>query len=166
MAAAKGHSECVVGDGILTIKELVAIVNSDPRRGEAYSDQLGTLLLSAPAIIELNKQGLTVDSIPEAGRTVVVRRTGDLTTDCTDEVHAETAEQAVIAARVVGFWPLMQRRGGAGVELVAVADGDQLPARMRLPAQRGYAHGGPGGGAPLAIKSTPWPSNSRVPRDR
>ena len=103
VAAAKGHSECVVGDGVLTIKELVAIVNSDPRRGEAYTDQLGTLLLSEPAIIELNKQGLTVDSIPENGRTVVVRRTGDLTTDCTDEVHPETAEQAVIAARVVGL---------------------------------------------------------------
>ena len=103
VAAAKGHSECVVGDGVSTITELVAVVNSDPRRGEAYTDQLGTLLLSAPAIIELNKQGLTVDSIPEAGRTVVVRRTGDLTTDCTDEVHPETAEQAVIAARIVGL---------------------------------------------------------------
>jgi len=103
VAAAKGHSECVLGDGVRTITELVAIVNSDPRRGEAYTDQLGTLLLSAPAIIELNKQGLTVDSIPENGRTVVVRRTGDLTTDCTDEVHPETAEQAVIAARVVGL---------------------------------------------------------------
>ncbi len=103
VAAAKGHSECVVGDGVLTIKELVAIVNSDPRRGEAYNDQLGTLLLSAPAIIELNKQGLTVDSIPEKDRVVTVRRTGDLTTDCTDAVHPETAEQAVIAARVVGL---------------------------------------------------------------
>jgi len=103
VAAAKGHSECVLGDGVRTITELVAIVNSDPRRGEAYTDQLGTLLLSAPAIIELNKQGLTVDSIPEDGRTVVVRRTGDLTTDCTDDVHPETAEQAVIAARVVGL---------------------------------------------------------------
>ena len=103
VAAAKGHSECVVGDGVRTITELVAIVNADPRRGEAYTDQLGTLLLSAPAIIELNKQGLTVDSIPEKGRTVVVRRTGDLTTDCTDDVHPETAEQAVIAARVVGL---------------------------------------------------------------
>ncbi len=103
VAAAKGHSEVVIGDGVLTIKQLVAVVNADPRRGEAYTDQLGTLLLSAPALIELNKQGLTVDSIPEAGRTVVVRRTGDLTTDCTDEVHPETAEQAVIAARVVGL---------------------------------------------------------------
>ncbi len=103
VAAAKGHSEVVIGDGVLTIKQLVAVVNADPRRGEAYTDQLGTLLLSAPALIELNKQGLNIDSIPEAGRTVVVRRTGDLTTDCTDEVHPETAEQAVIAARVVGL---------------------------------------------------------------
>ncbi len=103
VAAAKGHSECVIGDGVLSIKELVDIVNSDPRRGEAYNDQLGTLLLSAPAIIELNKQGLTVDSVPEKDRVVTVRRTGDLTTDCTDAVHPETAEQAVIAARVVGL---------------------------------------------------------------
>ena len=103
VAAAKGHSECVVGNGVLTIKQLVDIVNSDPRRGEAYNDQLGTLLLSAPAIIELNKQGLTVDSVPEKDRVVTVRRTGDLTTDCTDDVHPETAEQAVIAARVVGL---------------------------------------------------------------
>ncbi len=103
VAAAKGHSECVIGDGVLTIKELVDIVNSDPRRGEAYNDQLGTLLLSAPALIELNKQGLTVGSIPKKDQVVTVRRTGDLTTDCTDAVHPETAEQAVIAARVVGL---------------------------------------------------------------
>ena len=103
VAAAKGHSECVTGDGKSTIKQLVEVVNSDPRRGEAYTDPLGTVLLSEPAIIELSKQGLTVDSIPEPGRIVVVRRTGDLTTDCTDAVHPETAEQAVLAARVVGL---------------------------------------------------------------
>jgi cyanophycin synthetase len=103
VAAAKGHSECIVGDGTSTVTELVAEVNRDPRRGEAYTDLLGVLKLDAPSLIELNKQGLTVDSIPEAGRTVVVRRTGDLTTDCTEAVHPDTAEQAVLAARVVGL---------------------------------------------------------------
>jgi cyanophycin synthetase len=103
VAAAKGRSECVTGDGVSTIEQLVEIVNSDPRRGEAYTDPLGTLLLSEPAIIELNKQGLTIHSVPEKERVVVVRRTGDLTTDCTEEVHPETAEQAVLAARVVGL---------------------------------------------------------------
>jgi cyanophycin synthetase len=103
VAAAKGHSECIVGDGHSTVTELVAEVNRDPRRGEAYTDLLGVLKLDAPSLIELNKQGLTVDSVPEAGRTVVVRRTGDLTTDCTEAVHPDTAEQAVLAARVVGL---------------------------------------------------------------
>jgi len=103
VAAAKGHSERVTGDGVSTIEELVAEVNRDPRRGEAYTDPLGVVLLSEPAIIELNKQGLNIHSIPVAGRSVVVRRTGDLTTDCTGDVHPETAEQAVLAARVVGL---------------------------------------------------------------
>lgn len=103
VAAAKGHSECVVGDGVSTIEQLVALENQDPRRGEAYTDPLGIIKLTEPAIIELNKQGYRPDSIPELGKRVVVQRTGDLTTDCTNEVHPDTAEQAVLAARVVGL---------------------------------------------------------------
>jgi cyanophycin synthetase len=103
VAAAKGHSECVVGDGVLTIEQLVAKENQDPRRGEAYTDPLGVIKLTEPAIIELSKQGFQLHSIPATGKRVVVQRTGDLTTDCTEEVHPETAEQAVLAARVVGL---------------------------------------------------------------
>ena len=103
VAAAKGHSECVVGDGMLTIEQLVAKENQDPRRGEAYTDPLGVIKLTEPAIIELSKQGFQLHSIPAIGKRVVVQRTGDLTTDCTEDVHPETAEQAVLAARVVGL---------------------------------------------------------------
>lgn len=103
VAAAKGHSECVVGNGMLTIEQLVAKENQDPRRGEAYTDPLGVIKLTEPAIIELSKQGFQLHSIPAIGKRVVVQRTGDLTTDCTEDVHPETAEQAVLAARVVGL---------------------------------------------------------------
>jgi len=103
VAAAKGHSECVLGDGVTTIEKLVEEVNRDPRRGEAYTDPLGLLSLTEPALIELNKQGLDPKSIPSKGRIVVINRTGDLTTDCTELVHPETAEQAILAARVVGL---------------------------------------------------------------
>ena len=103
VAAANGHSEYVVGDGVLTIEQLVARENQDPRRGEAYTDPLGVIKLTEPAIIELNKQGLTLDSVPTIGKRVVVQRTGDLTTDCTQDVHPDTAEQAILAARVVGL---------------------------------------------------------------
>jgi cyanophycin synthetase len=103
VAASRGHSETVTGDGKRTISQLVAEVNSDPRRGEAYTHPLSVVVLDAGAHIELAKQGLTVDSIPEPGRVVIVCRNGDLTTDCTEVVHPETARQAALAARVVGL---------------------------------------------------------------
>ncbi|AMV34249.1 Cyanophycin synthetase [Pirellula sp. SH-Sr6A] len=103
VAAARGHSEIVIGDGRSTVEELVALLNQDPRRGEAYTDPLGVVKLDAGAIIELKKQSLEVHSIPLPGQEVLVRRTGDLTTDCTEEVHPDLAEQAVLAARVVGL---------------------------------------------------------------
>lgn len=103
VAASRGHLETVTGDGQSTIEQLVHILNQDPRRGEAYTDPLGVLKLDAAAKIELAKQGLSIDSVPAKDRVVLVRRTGDLTTDCTDEVHPLTAAQAVLAAQVVGL---------------------------------------------------------------
>jgi cyanophycin synthetase len=103
VAAAKGHSETVTGDGKQSITELVEEVNRDPRRGEAYTDPLDVLKLNAAVMIELKKQGFDADSIPADGQIVLIRRTGDLTTDCTDQVHPDLAEQAVLAARVVGL---------------------------------------------------------------
>ncbi len=103
VAAAKGHSECIVGDGVQSVESLVAELNRDPRRGEAYTDPLGVIKLDAAAIIELEKQGYSIESVPNPGVSIVVRRTGDLTTDCTEDVHPDTAEQAVLAARVVGL---------------------------------------------------------------
>jgi cyanophycin synthetase len=103
VAAARGHAETVTGDGKSSVEELVAVLNQDPRRGEAYTDPLGIVKLDAGAIIELKKQSLEVTSVPESGREVLVRRTGDLTTDCTEEVHPDLAQQAVLAARVVGL---------------------------------------------------------------
>lgn len=103
VAASRGHLETVIGDGQSTIEQLVHVLNQDPKRGEAYTDPLGVLKLDAAAKIELAKQGLSIDSVPAKDRVVLVRRTGDLTTDCTDEVHPLTAAQAVLAAQVVGL---------------------------------------------------------------
>jgi cyanophycin synthetase len=103
IAASRGHSEYVVGDGLSTVEQLVTELNQDPRRGEAYNDPMDTVKLNPAAKIELARQGLSVESTPELGRQVLVRRTGDLTTDCTDQVHPLTAAQAVLAAQVVGL---------------------------------------------------------------
>jgi cyanophycin synthetase len=112
VAAARGESEHVTGDGVHTIRELVDEVNRDPRRGENYSDLLNLLKLDAGALIELQKQGLSPESVPAAGQCVLVQPVGDLTTDVTHLVHPQNAAHAVLAAKAVGL-------DIAGIDLVA-----------------------------------------------
>ena len=106
VAASRGETASVVGDGQHTVRELVsAQINSDPRRGSDGNLPLETVRLrqGSPEVLELKRQGLTPDSVPEAGRRVLVKRTGNMTTDITDIVHPDIAYQAVLAARVVGL---------------------------------------------------------------
>jgi cyanophycin synthetase len=119
VAAARGQREYLVGDGQGTIRQLIDAANRDPRRGENYTDPLGLLDLEVPTLLELEKQGLTADSVPLAGQQVLLHFVGDYTTDCTEEVHPETAAQAVLAARLIGL-------DVAGIDLVADDIGQPL----------------------------------------
>ncbi len=106
VAASRGETASVTGDGKSTVRELVnAQINSDPRRGSDGSLPLETvrLRLGSPEALELQRQGLNPDSVPEAGRRVLVKRTGNMTTDITDIVHPEVAYQAILAAKIVGL---------------------------------------------------------------
>lgn len=122
VAASKGETASVIGDGVHTVLELIELqINSDPRRGEEEDFPLDTIRLDehTTAVLELQKQGLTPDSVPEAGRSVLVMRTGNMTMDVTDQVHPEVAALAVLAARVVGL-------DIAGVDLVSRDIGQPL----------------------------------------
>ncbi|MCX7693433.1 MAG: acetate--CoA ligase family protein, partial [Tepidimonas taiwanensis] len=106
VAASRGERAVIVGDGIHTVRELIERdINSDPRRGEEEEFPLDTIRLpeNRDVMLELRRQGLTPESVPEAGREVLVQRTGLLTDDVTDLVHPDVAEIAGIAARVVGL---------------------------------------------------------------
>ena len=114
-AANKGETASVVGDGVHTVAELIeSQINSDPRRGEEEDFPLDTIRLDehTTSVLELKRQGLTADSVPEASRSVLVMRTGNMALDVTDNVHPDVAAQAVLAARTVGL-------DIAGVDLVA-----------------------------------------------
>jgi cyanophycin synthetase len=65
--------------------------------------ELVVLADNSPEVLELARQGLTIDSVPALGQSVLVKRTGNMTTDITDVVHPDVAAQAVLAARVVGL---------------------------------------------------------------
>ena len=106
VAASRGETASVTGDGQHSVRDLVNLqINADPRRGSDGSLPLELVKLreNSPEVLELARQGLTPDSVPEAGQTILIKRTGNMTTDVTDIVHPDVAAQAVLAARMVGL---------------------------------------------------------------
>ena len=108
VAAARREPPQVLGDGEHTVRQLVDVVNQDPRRGEGHATSLTKIRLDDIAVARLAMQGLTPDSVPEKGQRVILRNnanlsTGGTATDVTDDVHPEVAARAVAAAQMVGL---------------------------------------------------------------
>lgn len=106
VAAAKGESLWVLGDGKSTVKELVEQqINTDPRRGETEEFPLGLVKpdQSAEIILDLKRQGMTSDSIPAAEQKVLIQPNGNVAIDVTDEVHPENARLVALATRIIGL---------------------------------------------------------------
>ena len=117
VAAARRHPPQVTGDGAATVRQLVARVNDDPRRCGDHSSALSAVPIDDVAAAVLAEQGLDPDSVPAAGRVVLLRKNGNLSTggtaeDVTDAVHPEVAARAVEAARIVGL-------DVAGIDVIA-----------------------------------------------
>ena len=115
VAAARGELVSITGNGRSTVVELIdAQLNSDPRRGheEEYPLELIDVASNVAVQLEIKRQGLTAEDVPEAGRQIVVQRNGNVAVDCTDDVHPEVAYIAQLAARVVGL-------DIAGIDMVA-----------------------------------------------
>lgn len=108
VAASRREPPQVLGDGLHTVRELVDIVNQDPRRGEGHATSLTKIRFDEIAVARLHAQDLTPESIPARGRRVVLRNnanlsTGGTATDVTGDVHPEVAARAVAAAQMVGL---------------------------------------------------------------
>ena len=104
VAACKGETVSVSGNGRATLAELVAIENQDPRRGVEQEYPLSPIDVDAPAVqLELRRQDVSADSVIEAGRSVLLQRNGNMAIDCTDEVHPDVAYCAQLAAKIVGL---------------------------------------------------------------
>jgi cyanophycin synthetase len=108
VAAARRHPPTVLGDGRSTVRQLVDIVNEDPRRCSDHAGALSPVRIDEVALAVLAEQGLTPESVPEAGLTVFLRQNANLSTggtseDVTDLVHPDVAQRAIEAARIVGL---------------------------------------------------------------
>jgi len=108
IAVAKRVPGHVVGDGERTLEQLVAQVNSDPRRGIGHEKVLTRLELDDQATRLMEKGQVTKDTVLEAGRTFYLRSTGNLSTggtaiDLTDQIHPDNKEMAVRVAKAIGL---------------------------------------------------------------
>ncbi|MDW5442687.1 cyanophycin synthetase [Polaromonas sp. SM01] len=115
VAAARGQTATIRGDGRSTVAELIdSQLNTDPRRGYEEDFPLSLIKLEEEEaiVLELQRQGLAPDSVPAAGRQVLIQRNGNVSIDCTDEVHPDVDHIVSLAARVVGL-------DIAGIDLVA-----------------------------------------------
>jgi cyanophycin synthetase len=108
VAATRRTPGRVLGDGVHTIRELVDIVNQDPRRGIGHEKVMTRLELDAQADMMLARQALTADSVPPAGQFVLLRSTANLSTggtatDVTDIIHPDNRDMAVRAVTAIGL---------------------------------------------------------------
>ena len=108
VAAARREPPLVVGNGKNTVRELVDLVNADPRRGEGHATSLTKIRFDDIALARMKEQGYNADSVPAKGARVILRNnanlsTGGTATDVTDDVHPEVALRAVAAAQMVGL---------------------------------------------------------------
>ena len=106
VAAARGESIWVTGDGRQNVAELCETqINIDPRRGESEEFPLSPVKPreSEENQLQLQRQGLTPDSVPSEGQKVLIQVNGNVADDVTDLVHPDVAHAAALAARIVGL---------------------------------------------------------------
>jgi cyanophycin synthetase len=108
VAGAKRTPALVMGDGKHTIEELVALVNSDPRRGYGHEKVLTSIKIDDTTLSILDEKGLTVKSVLKKGEELHLKRTANLSTggtstDVTDVVHPYNVFMAERISRIIGL---------------------------------------------------------------
>jgi cyanophycin synthetase len=98
----------VVGDGRHTVRELIDVVNRDPRRGEGHEQTLTKITVDEHVLGLLADSKLSLDCVPAPGEAVRLRATANISTggtavDRTDEIHPDNALIARRAAAVLGL---------------------------------------------------------------
>ena len=149
-SASRFEQASVVGDGHSTIAALVARENARPLRGQGFASGLLPIPTDAFTRDVLAAQGLSFKTVPEAGRTVRLRQTANLSTggkriDVTAIVHPDTRRMAEQIGRAVGI-DIM------GLDFITPditrSFRDQACAVNEVNTNPGFGYGGPDVGTP------------------
>lgn len=98
----------VTGDGTHTVQELIDEVNKDPRRGYGHEKVLTRIEVDSFTFKSLADQEMTLDTVPEKGKLVLLKPTANLSTggtseDVTDLVHPSNIFLAERIAKIIGL---------------------------------------------------------------
>lgn len=117
-AAAERIPPFILGEGKLTIKELIDRLNSDPLRGQGHENYLTKVKIDSHVLKVLKKQGYNnLKKVPSKGELVWLRENDNLSTgavakDVTDLVHPDNIYLAERIARILDL-------DIAGIDLIA-----------------------------------------------
>jgi len=108
IAAARRRPAHVIGDGVMTIRELIDRENTDPRRGIGHENLLTQITVDEQTERLLEQAGLSLESVLPEGEIAWLKSTANISTggtatDVTDEVHPEVKYAAERIARIVGL---------------------------------------------------------------
>lgn len=106
VAAAKRTPANVVGDGKSSIKELVDVVNKDPRRGYGHENVLTKITINDLTRTIIAAKGYTEDSVPSKDEIVILKDTANLSTggtaeDVTDILHPTNVSMAERISKII-----------------------------------------------------------------
>ncbi|MDX2100564.1 MAG: cyanophycin synthetase [Leptolyngbyaceae cyanobacterium bins.59] len=98
----------VVGDGKLTIEELIEETNEDPNRGDGHDNVLTKITLDQTSFQLLERQGYSLQTVLSAGEICYLRATANLSTggiavDRTDDIHPENIWIAQRVVKIMGL---------------------------------------------------------------
>ena len=106
VAAAKRTPAHVIGDGKLTIQELIDEVNSDPRRGYGHEKVLTQITTNDLTKSIIKAAGYTLDSVIDNEEKLILKDTANLSTggtaeDVTDIVHPANIAMAERISKII-----------------------------------------------------------------
>jgi len=107
-AVSRRTAAMVIGDGTLSIQQLIDKTNSDPERGEGHEKVLTRIIVDSQTESILKKHNYTLDTVLPFGEILFLKDTANLSTggtarDATDIVHPQNAFLAERIARLMNL---------------------------------------------------------------
>jgi cyanophycin synthetase len=106
VAAAKRTPAHVIGNGVLTVQQLIDEVNKDPRRGYGHENVLTQITVNELTKTIIKDAGYTLDSILPKGERLILKDTANLSTggtaeDVTDILHPANIAMAERISKII-----------------------------------------------------------------